>query len=145
MGGYLVKMFAGSLAVTILLELAVVWLFQKSRGRSFCNRRDMAFLVVLVNVLTNPPAVLICWLGRIYLPWAQIPLQIIAEGAAVAVEAYVYRSFGKNPRWNIDHPVMLSAAANLCSYLAGMGLTALAGRLVGTRLYWMLRLLPETL
>lgn len=140
MGVYLMKMFGYSLTVTILLELAVVFLFLKFQGQVRCSRRAMALLVVLVNVLTNPPAVLICWLGRIYLPWAQIPLQIMVEGAVVAAEAYIYHSFGNKSFWNVEHPVMLSATANLCSWLLGPAFMALAGRITGTPLYRMLRI-----
>lgn len=141
MGIYLMKMFGYSLAVTVLAELAVVFLFLKFRGQAGCSRRAVALLVVLVNVLTNTPAVLICWLGRIYLPWAQIPLQIMVEGAVVAVEAYIYHSFENKLRWNMKHPVILSAAANLSSWLLGAALMALAGRITGTQLYRMLRIL----
>ena len=130
MGIYLMKMFGYSLAVTVLAELAVVFLFLKFRGQAGCSRRAVALLVVLVNVLTNPPAVLICWLGRIYLPWAQIPLQIMVEGAVVAVEAYIYHSFENKLRWNMKHPVILSRS--VCSgkfeFLAAGGGTYGAGR-----------------
>ena len=121
MGIYLMKMFGYSLAVTVLAELAVVFLFLKFQGQAGCSRRAVALLVVLVNVLTNPPAVLICWLGRIYLPWAQIPLQIMVEGAVVAVEAYIYHSFENKLRWN-------TVCSGKFEFLAAGGGTYGAGR-----------------
>ena len=44
------------------------------------SRNAWILPVVLVNVLTNPPAVLICWLGGVYLaPVLHFPLQFIVE------------------------------------------------------------------
>ena len=55
---YFVKMFGISLGLTILIELAVAAPFGM-------RTRKKILLVLLVNVLTNPPAVLAYWLlGR---------------------------------------------------------------------------------
>ncbi len=112
--GYLWEMFGGSLALTLGIELPIVYLLGMRRGRCI-------FLAALVNVLTNPPAVLLCWLGQAYLPnvpWlcVQAPVEIVAVWA----EAFVYRSFAKSHEWDIPHPVLLSVAANLCSWLCGV-------------------------
>ena len=68
-------------------------------------------LVLLVNLLTNPAAVLICHLGIPELP---------VELAVMAVEAFVYTSFSKDERWQITHPVILSVSANLIAWFAGI-------------------------
>lgn len=153
MNAYLLEMFLVSLLLTIVAEPAVVllctWMrawkerkdqIRRSTGQrchfhvslpAVCEKRGF-LLVVLVNVLTNPPAVLLCWLARQYLPDAAgmaagMPaffLQVIVEAAVVAVEAYVYRSFAKEPQWGIRRPVVLSVMANLCSWLGGIILQA---------------------
>nr|WP_300834690.1 hypothetical protein [uncultured Acetatifactor sp.] len=85
------------------------------------SRRHLALLVVLVNLLTNPPAVLLCWLGRMYLPlFLTIPVQMLVELAVVAVEAWIYCSFMEKPGWQTGRPVLLSVTANLCSWTIGI-------------------------
>ena len=73
---YLTEMFAVSLLLTIVTELAVVhvllWLPERHLKRSRRLKVGMVTMTMLVNILTNPPAVLLCWLGRMYLPSAQI-------------------------------------------------------------------------
>lgn len=83
--------------------------------------RNGILLIILVNVLTNPAAVLLCWLGRMYLPGtANRPVQLVVEIAVIAVEAWVYCSFSGKARWGIRRPVMLSVIANLCSWMTGV-------------------------
>ncbi|MCM1536861.1 MAG: hypothetical protein NC254_00520 [bacterium] len=83
--------------------------------------RNGFLLVILVNVLTNPAAVLLCWLSRSYMPQIpQMPVQLAVEAVVVSVEAWIYCRFAKEEGWKIDHPVFLSVAANLCSWLTGM-------------------------
>lgn len=125
MTSYLIELFFVSLILTIVVELAVALLCSRVRAsHSFLPAiygKKRILLVVLVNVLTNPPAVLVCWLFRLYLPgMPEIPVQLVIEVLVVAAEAWIYRSFAKAPQCEIDHPVMLSAAANLCSWLFGV-------------------------
>lgn len=128
---YLLKMFGISLALTIAIELTVafllrlcLWLHGKGRGgtgAALGSKRHMALLVLLVNVLTNPPAVLLCWLGRMYLPQPlSFPVQIGAEMAVVAAEAWIYRRFMEKPGWQTGKPLLLSVAANACSWTIGI-------------------------
>ncbi len=93
-----------------------------SRDRpSLGSKRHMALLVVLVNVLTNPLAVLFCWLGRMWLPpFLSLPLELAVEAAVVAVEAWIYRSFMEKPGWGTGRPLLLSVATNVCSWTAGV-------------------------
>lgn len=100
MTGYLLRMFGISLGLTLAIELAV--------GRCFGLRgKRAAALVILVNVLTNPAAVLACWLGA---------PQLLVELLVVATEALVYRCFSEEVR----HPVWLAVAANGISWILGL-------------------------
>lgn len=101
---YLFEMFSVSLVLTWLIELTVAAVM------GFRDRRSI-LLVILVNLLTNPAAVLLCHLG--------IP-QLPVELAVIAVEACVYTSFAKDTRWQIPHPIGLSVAANLIAWFAGI-------------------------
>lgn len=149
MRSYLIEMFGVSLALTIAVELAVAFPAERignpSTGRTterlqgggegpgFLRRLRLRsgkriLLVVLVNVLTNPPAVLLCWLARLYLPAAaEFPVQLAAEAGVIAVEAGIYRSFTRKPWWGIRRPVMLAVVLNLCSWLSGMALNLWRG------------------
>ncbi len=117
MAVYLIKMFGGSLFLTLVLELAAAYFFG-------LRARESILTVIFVNILTNPPAVLVCWLGRMYLAGKQpFLLELAAEAAVIVVEAYVYRSFSHVKDSEIKHPVLLAAAANLCSWIIGRSLS----------------------
>lgn len=110
---FLIKMFGVSLAATLGIELTMAFAL---------GLRSVKYLVlvVLANVLTNPPAVLFYWLGTQYLPGVpQISLQIVIEAVVMAVEAVIYISFAKQPWWDIRHPAAFAIAANLASWLLG--------------------------
>lgn len=100
---YLLEMFGVSLALTLVIELAAGWIMG-------LRSRKKLLLIVLVNVLTNPAAVLICWLGA-----PQIPVEIIV----ILAEAWVYFWFSKDPNWTISHPAWTSVIANGLSWLIG--------------------------
>lgn len=110
---YLLEMFGVSLLLTLMLELPVAWLMGLRSGR-------YVLLVILVNVLTNPAAVLLCWLGAPQLP---------VEAAVVIAEAVVYHRFSKEKIWRIDHPFRLAAVCNAVSWLTGVLLQGIGGRL----------------
>ena len=101
---YMLEMFSISLALTWLIELTVAAIL------GLRDRKSM-LLVLLVNLLTNPAAVLICHLGIPELP---------VELTVMAVEAFIYTSFSKDERWQITHPVILSVSANLIAWFAGI-------------------------
>ncbi|MDE7477775.1 MAG: hypothetical protein K2M91_07480 [Lachnospiraceae bacterium] len=116
---WLVEMFGISLLLTVIIEIAVSFLM------GFCSKKQL-LLVVLVNVLTNPPAVLFHWLGSMYLQMiSDLWLQIVLEIAVVLTEALIYRSFSKKEQWQMKKPVLMSIAANLCSWIAGIVLSIL--------------------
>ena len=101
---YLLEMFSVSLVLTWLIELTVAAVMGLRDKKSI-------FLVLLVNLLTNPAAVLLCYLGV-----PQLPVEIVV----MAVEAWIYSSFSKDPRWKIPHPIVLSIAANTIAWFAGI-------------------------
>lgn len=114
MAAYLICMFGGSLALTVAIELAVAFLLGMRTGRDL-------FLVVLVNLLTNPPAVLCNWLCSLYLPgYRALPVQLVIEAAVVATEALIYHIFAADRRWTIRRPGRLSLVCNGCSWLLGL-------------------------
>ena len=113
MGKYLLEMFAVSLLLTLVIELPIAWCIGLRKDREL-------LLVTLVNILTNPAAVLLHWLG---IP--QIPIELLV----VATEAGIYLWFSKDEKWNIPHPVMLSVLANGISWTAGILIQWIGGRL----------------
>lgn len=110
---YLLEMFGVSLLLTLFLELPVAWMMGL-RGKQY------VLLVTLVNILTNPAAVLLCWLG--------VP-QIPVEMAVVITEGVVYYRFSKEIIWRIDHPFRMSAICNAVSWLTGVLIQGIGGRL----------------
>lgn len=120
MAVWLLKMFGISLILTVFIELAVVSLFFGVRSKKEW------LLVLLVNVLTNPPAVLLHWLGSIDLPvLPDLWLQILIEITVVITETLIYHSFTQKESWRIRKPVLMSLTANLCSWLTGIFIQAL--------------------
>ena len=109
---YLLEMFGISLGLTLLIELPVGFAMGM-RGKKHI------LLMILVNILTNPAAVLLCWLGV-----AQIPVEI----AVFLVEAGIYYWFSKDEGFTIKHPILLALFANLISWTSGI-LIQLGGRI----------------
>lgn len=101
-----------SLGLTIILEL-IFCLFFKLRGSHNFS------LVVLVNILTNPPVVLLNHLLRqnTDLPW--VLLVLVLEITAVLVEGLYYRRYAED----IRRPFLFSLGANAFSYLSGLLIT----------------------
>ena len=105
-------MFGISLGLTLLIELPIGFVM------GMCGKKHI-LLMVLINVLTNPAAVLACWLGA-----AQIPVEI----AVFLVEAGIYYWFSKDEGFTIKHPILLALFANLISWTSGI-LIQLGGRI----------------
>ena len=109
MGVYLIQMFGISLLLTLLLEciFAFVW---GIRGKK-------AFLLVtLVNIVTNPVAVLSYWLYGLYVGKALFAVQIGIEIVVVTVEALIYRSFAREEAFELKRPVLFAVFANMLSW-----------------------------
>ena len=105
-------MFGISLGLTLLIELPIGF----AMGM---REKKHILLMILVNVLTNPAAVLLCWLGV-----PQIPVEI----GVFLLEAGVYYWFSRDESWNIKHPILLALLANLISWTSGI-LIQLRGRI----------------
>jgi len=102
--------FIWTLLISLGLTLALELIFCFAVGLR--GSRNLT-VVILVNILTNPPIVLLNYiLGKTSdLP----PFLIITvlEMSAVLVEGLYYRSYGEN----IKHPFALSFCANAFSFL----------------------------
>ena len=96
--------FALSLGLTLILEgaVALIWGFR---------RKDLQ-LFVLVNVLTNPPAVL---LHALFPGWV---VTAALELGVIAAEAFCYSRLGSN----IRIPWLFSLIANIFSFFEGLGI-----------------------
>lgn len=106
---YFLKMFGISLLLTLVIEIVIALIWgMRSKKR--------ILLVILVNVLTNPVAVLLCWLG--------IP-QLPVELTVVLTEALVYKA----PAWKIPHPVLFAIVCNTASWGTGILIQMMGGRL----------------
>ncbi|MCL1866079.1 MAG: hypothetical protein FWF82_01570 [Oscillospiraceae bacterium] len=102
-----------SLAMTLFLEIGF-YITCNIVGGKKPPLKDF-LLVVLVNVMTNPAVVLIYWLSTAftdYTVFVIIPLEI----AAVLVEGYFYKKYGRE----FKKPYLFSLAANAFSYGTGL-------------------------
>ena len=97
-----------SLLLTLLLECAFAFVAGARTPRRL-------LLVALVNVLTNPPVVMLCTLFPSPLLTAAMEL------AAVLTEGLIYRS---RADW-LRRPFLFSLAVNAFSYLTGLLLNLL--------------------
>ena len=79
----MLTVLAGSLALTLVLEelFALLW--------GLRGRRELT-VVALVNVLTNPPVVLLCHTAVGLWGWNAVSVTVLLESAAVAVEGRGY-------------------------------------------------------
>lgn len=97
-----------SLALTLALEeaFALVW--------GLRGRRELG-TVALVNLLTNPPAVLLYHTAVGLLGWSALVMTAVLETAAVLVEWRYYRLCSQQLR----RPLLFALLANVFSYGAG--------------------------
>ena len=137
MAGYFLRMFGISLGLTLLIEVSFFSAFdlRQKRGlfRSSCEEeRDLSedagfrplIVVFLVNVLTNPAAVFLCYVVQNVLPRSfYYPLQILIEILVVLTEGLIYRSFRGETR-SFRRPFLLSLILNILSYGTGLVLVA---------------------
>lgn len=100
----MIHTFAVSLALTLAIELPIAYLWGL-RGKQM-------WMVVLVNLMTNPLAVALHMAAGI----PQIPLEM----AVVAAEALIYRSFSRTPGWHVPRPLLLALVSNAVSWSLGL-------------------------
>ena len=112
---YVLKMFVVSLAFTLVLELVVFICVQRS------VTRKTAWLVVLVNLLTNPAAVWCVWVAGMLMAANTVWIvEILVEAVVFCVEAGLYVKFAQKENWNMKRPVLTACAANMVSWGAGV-------------------------
>ena len=109
MGVYLLKLFGFSLLFTLLLEWFFAFVWGVRGKRTFC-------LVTLVNIATNPAAVLSYWLYGIYFGKSLPVAQVCIEIAVITVEALIYRSFAREESVKLKRPVLFAVLANGLSW-----------------------------
>ena len=104
----MLKILAVSLALTLVLEelFALVW--------GLRGRRELG-TVALVNVLTNPPVVLLYHTAVGLWGWPAAVVTAVLETAAVLVEWRCYRLCSDQ----LQRPLLFALLANLFSYGAG--------------------------
>ncbi len=113
MGFYLLQMFGISLFLTLFIEWFIAFLWGLRRKKEF-------LLVTLVNIVTNPAAVLTYWVYRVYFADTSLVVQIIIEIVVVVMEALIYRSFAREEGWKIRWPVAFAVVANVLSWSIGL-------------------------
>ena len=104
----MLTVLAGSLALTLVLEelFALLW--------GLRGRRELT-VVALVNVLTNPPVVLLYHTAVGLWGWPAAVVTAVLETAAVLVEWRCYRLCSDQ----LGKPLLFALLANLFSYGAG--------------------------
>ena len=104
----MLTVLAVSLLLTLVFEegFALVW--------GLRGRRELG-LVALVNILTNPPVVLLYYTATGLWRWYAIPVTIVLEASAVLVEWRCYRAFSDQ----VKRPFLFALLINLFSYGAG--------------------------
>ena len=114
MAGYFLEMFGVSLGLTIILELVILVALKE-------YSKEKVRVLVLANVLTNPPVVLLSWLTGQYFPEIhKIAVQIPLELLVVWTEASIYRSFAEKDGRRFKRPVLLAVTANAVSWGTGV-------------------------
>ncbi len=98
---------SASLLLTVSLELLFALLF-KIRGRTL-------IIVILVNILTNPAAVVLFLLLCRHFSFSALAVVPVLEAVAFLTEALIYKTRCRS----IQHPFMFALGANLFSYICG--------------------------
>lgn len=109
---YLCEMFVISLIMTECIEIiAAVCLG--------IRKQSYLVLVILVNCLTNPPAVFLAWTARVYgmvaKEYRKVFLYMIIEILVVMAEGFIYHRFMKENK----HPFLFSLCMNVISFGVG--------------------------
>lgn len=100
------------LILTLIIEIAVA-LMLKIRGINL-------LMVVLVNILTNPPAAFTNIVFK--LPILGV---VVMEAAIVGIEGLIYYICDRREGFDIPKPFLKALIMNAASYLIGLGLSFL--------------------
>lgn len=95
-----------SLGLTLALELIFCFAVGLRGVRNFT-------VAILVNVLTNPPVVLLNNILSRKTDLSPVLIVLALELSVILVEGLLYKRFGEN----IRHPFLLSLSANAFSFL----------------------------
>ena len=109
---YYVKLFGISLALTLVIELSAAYLLG-------VKKKEDLLIVFLVNVLTNPAAVFLCWCARGWIDKGYWLAELAVEVLVVLTEGLIYKSFHIEGK-KIKQPLLLSFVLNAASYLTGV-------------------------
>lgn len=110
MGKYLFEMFGVSLGLTLVIEGIAAWIWG-------IRKKKQLMLTGLANIMTNPPAVFLAWVWRLYFPEeGKMFFYLVVELAVVFTEGYIYKKYLQE----MKHPLLFSFFANGCSFLLGL-------------------------
>ena len=114
----ILKIFAVSLGLTLVIELMLAFVFRVRSKRGL-------LIVLLANVLTNPVAVFLCMASGLSPGRGYYLFQLGVEAAVVLAEGFIYSRFREDLRAAVK-PFLLSLILNACSYGAGLILNLLS-------------------
>ena len=109
----ILEMFAVSLGATFVLETLVMILMGEHSKKNL-------LLLVLINILTNPMAVYLSYVGRLLLGLSEILIQLPIEIGVILVEVGIYTWFSKDENWKIKRPILLGILTNVFSWSIGL-------------------------
>ena len=110
----LIKTFAIALILTVIVEEILALIM------GFRAKLELV-IILLVNTLTNPLMMLYYTFIRSKCPDLNgVLLQLPGELLVVIIEAYVFKKMGKTKDYCFDHPILLSIALNVTSWMIGI-------------------------
>ncbi len=109
----IIQMFVISFGATLVLEALIMVLMGEHSKRNF-------LLLLLINILTNPMAVYLSYVGKILIDIPEILIQLPIEIGVILVEAWLYVWFSKDEKWTIKRPIFLGISANVFSWSIGL-------------------------
>jgi len=98
-----------SLGLTVFMEVTLAFIV------GIRSSRDL-ILVLLVNVFTNPAAVICYYIFTFYTQMSILILKILIEIVVILIEGVYYRRYAGS----VKRPFMFSALANILSFGAGL-------------------------
>lgn len=105
-----------SLFLTVIFEEMFVIILRLRDKRTL-------LLIALINLLTNPPAVLSYYLFRQYTNYSTLFFTVVVEVVVIFVEFLYMKGYGKE----IKHPFWLAISINIFSYTIGKVINIILG------------------